>query len=135
MGFVKNFFSIMGALSPVHIWWLKITTRAQLIGHDMAGNAYFESKPRPGTKKNRRFVLYKGEVEATRVPPEWHGWIHYQTDVVPQDHGPSFRKIWQAPPQANQTGTQNAWRPPGHMSQSGQRPKATGDYEAWTPPH
>jgi NADH:ubiquinone oxidoreductase subunit len=126
--------NILGALSPVHMWWLQFTSGAKLIGCDMLGNRYFESKPRPGTKKNRRFVMYKGEVESTRVPPEWHGWLHYQTDVVPQDHGTSFRKPWQQPPQANQTGTAQAWRPPGHILETGKRPKATGDYEAWTPP-
>ncbi|MEC8792576.1 MAG: NADH:ubiquinone oxidoreductase subunit NDUFA12, partial [Pseudomonadota bacterium] len=31
------------------------------------------------------------------------------------------------------TGTRYAYRPPGHASQGGQRAKATGDYQAWTP--
>ena len=34
---------------------------------------------------------------------------------------------------ANQTGTANAYRPAGSMLASGQRPAATGDYQAWTP--
>ena len=33
----------------------------------------------------------------------------------------------------NLTGTKAAYRPPGHILKGGQRDKATGDYEAWTP--
>jgi NADH:ubiquinone oxidoreductase subunit len=31
------------------------------------------------------------------------------------------------------TGTPLAWRPPGSILSTGQRPPATGDYEAWKP--
>ena len=34
----------------------------------------------------------------------------------------------------NMTGTNQAYRPPGHVLESGQRDKAYGDYKAWTPP-
>ena len=31
----------------------------------------------------RRWVLYNGEAEASRIPPAWHGWMHHRTDVPP----------------------------------------------------
>ena len=104
--------------------------RGRSVGSDEAGNRYFEEKrPRPGLR-SRRWVLYVGEAEASRVPPEWHAWLHYTTDEpIPV----SARRAWQRPHQPNLTGTAASYRPPGHDYRGGTRPKATGDYEAWTP--
>ncbi len=125
---------ILGAISPVHINWVTLISRATMVGRDAEGNRYYRASPRKGYKRERRWVLYKGEPEASRVPPEWHGWLHYQTDVYPQPNDLSFRREWQKPHQKNLTGTTKAYRPPGHVLSGGQRDKATGDYEAWTPP-
>jgi len=103
------------------------------VGSDAQGNTYYSAKPRRGTKRERRWVMYNGLVEASRVPPEWHGWLHHQTDIVPQEQNP-LRQSWQKPPQRNLTGTTNAYVPPGHVLRGNHRDKATGDYQAWTPP-
>ena len=126
--------NLLGALSPAHIWWVTLTSGARKIGQDGGGNTYFEAAPRSGYKRSRRWVIYKGEAEASKVPPEWHDWLHHQTDAVPSDTKASFRRSWQKPPQSNLTGTDQAYRPPGHVLEGGHRDKATGDYEAWTPP-
>lgn len=106
--------------------------RGQLVGTDKFGNRYFEErKARPGTRR-RRWVLFNGEPEATKVPPEWHGWLHYTMDAPLPENSP-FHKPWVKEHQPNRTGTLNAYRPPGHMLQGGQRARATGDYEPWTP--
>jgi len=99
-------FSFLGVLSPVHMTSVKLFTRTKFVGKDQAGNKYYQAKPRKGYKRDRRWVIYKGTPEATKIPPEWH----------------------------NMTGTKEAYRPPGHLLESGQRDKATGDYEAWSPP-
>lgn len=125
--------SLLGPLSPLHIWILKWFGGSRHIGTDGAGNRYFEARPMKGYKRPRRFVLYKGTADASKVPPEWHGWIHHQTNIVPSDSGASYRQPWQLAPVANQTGTDNAYMPQGHLLKSGQRPAATGDYEAWKP--
>ncbi len=127
-------FSILSPISPVHIWWVTLTTGAKLMGQDSAGNKYYETKARKGYKHTRRWVMYKEEPNASAVPPEWHGWLHHQTDDLPDPKGSSFRRVWQKPYQPNPTGTDNAYRPPGHVLEGGKRGKATGDYEAWTPP-
>jgi NADH:ubiquinone oxidoreductase subunit len=78
-------------------------------------------------------VIYKNEIEASLVPPEWHGWLHHQTDVVPPRDS-RHRKDWQKPHQSNVTGTDVAYLPPGHTLKGGKRDAATGDYTAWQPP-
>jgi NADH:ubiquinone oxidoreductase subunit len=131
---MKFIFSILGAISPVHIWFVTLMTGARRVGVDSEGNKYFEAKARKGYNHPRRWVIYKGEAEPSRVPPEWHGWLHYQTDAIPSEQEPSFRRPWQKPHQPNLSGTPFAYHPPGHMLAKGQRDAATGDYEAWVPP-
>lgn len=126
--------SFLGVLSPSHIGFVTAVTGAKKIGVDQFGNRYFEAKPRSGYKRTRRWVLYKGAPEASKVPPEWHGWLHHQTDAVPSNDTESYRRKWQKPYQQNMTGTEQAYRPPGHVLEGGRRDKATGDYESWTPP-
>jgi NADH:ubiquinone oxidoreductase subunit len=128
------FKSIMGTLSPVHIFWVGLTRRARFVGTDPAGNKYYRAHPRPGYARERRWVVYKGVPEATNVPPEWHGWLHHQQDAFPSADRPSPRRPWQKPHAPNRTGTKLAYRPPGHILEGGKRDKATGDYEAWSPP-
>lgn len=133
MGLLTPIANLLGALSPMHIYFVTIVTGARRAGTDAFGNKYYTAKPRKGYKRERRWVIYKGSPEASAVPPEWHGWLHHQTDAVPDSNAPSFRRPWQRPHQPNLTGTNQAYRPPGHVLSGGQRDKATGDYEAWIP--
>ena len=100
------------------------------IGTDALGNAYFESK-KPIAGRTRRWVIYSGSNDASRVPPEWFGWLHHQTDAVPTEL-PAPR-AWVKPPVPNLTGTNAAYRPAGALERGGNRAAATGDYEAWSP--
>ena len=127
-------FRILGAQSPIHIWFVTLFSGAKRVGTDSLGNKYYEAKARKHYNHSRRWVIYNGAPEPSAVPPEWHGWLHYQTDVVPNLGVSSYRRNWQKAPQADKTGTKEAYHPPGHLLSGGQRDKATGDYEAWTPP-
>jgi NADH:ubiquinone oxidoreductase subunit len=129
MGLLK----FLGALSPAHINWVT-WRKGDRVGIDAYGNTYYKAKPIQGYKRDRRWVVYKGAPEASAVPPEWHGWLHYQSDAVPTNETASFRRPWQKPHQPNLTGTEQAYRPPGHILSGGNRDAATGDYEAWQPP-
>ena len=124
--------NLLGVLSPIHIIYYTMSRGGKRVGVDQQGNRYFRGKARKGYKRERRWVMYKGTPEASKVPPEWHGWLHYQTDEVPQEKN-GYRRKWQQPHLPNMTGTLQAYRPPGHLLKTGQREKATGDYEAWTP--
>ncbi len=126
-------FSFLGALSPAHISLVTLLSGAKKVGQDEFGNRYYRAAPRKGYKRERRWVIYRGAPEASAVPPEWHGWLHHQTDEAPAETERSFRRPWQKPHQPNMTGTNQAYRPPGHVLEGHRRDPATGDYEAWTP--
>ena len=133
MGLLSPIINLLGVLSPIHIHFVTLVTGANRVGTDQDGNKYYRAKPRKGYKYERRWVIYNGPAEASAVPPEWHGWLHHQNDDVPSNDTPSYRRPWQKPHLPNLTGTNLAYRPPGHILEGGHRDKATGDYEAWTP--
>ena len=126
--------NFLGVLSPAHISFFTLAYRGKKVGQDPHGNIYYTGRARKGYKRERRWVIYNGAPEASKVPPEWHGWLHHQTDIVPENDNESFRRPWQKPHQENLTGTTKAYRPPGHILEGGRRESATGDYEAWRPP-
>jgi NADH:ubiquinone oxidoreductase subunit len=103
----------------------------ELVGTDEFGNKYYVHRRMKGHKREKRWVLYKGEAEASKVPPEWHAWLHATIAVPPTNRAQP--KEWQKPHEPNRTGTDLAYRPPGHTLMGGQRAKASGDYEPWQP--
>ena len=58
--------------------------------------------------------------------------MHHRTDVVPTDAKYAPR-AWEKPHEANLTGTAAASRPDGSLLNKGERPRVTGDYNAWSP--
>ena len=114
-------------------WW-----KGELVGTDEFGNRYYREKPgrqlRPGggrDSRERRWVLYKGEPEASKVPPEWHAWLHHTVNELPDRNRRKY--AWEKPHLPNLTGTPRAYRPPGSVLRGGRRAPATGDYEPWQP--
>ncbi|TDQ66440.1 NADH:ubiquinone oxidoreductase subunit [Maritalea mobilis] len=122
-------------LAELFIWWhgqtlgtrLHTALHGQFVGEDEAGNRYFKSK-----KGDRRWVLYNGPAEASRIPSGWHGWMHHRTDITPVDKKYDARS-WELPHKPNMTGTAHAYRPKGSMLNDQSRPDVTGDYDAWSP--
>jgi NADH:ubiquinone oxidoreductase subunit len=106
------------------------------VGSDAQGNRYYRSRSkwlrRKGRERERRWVVYKGIDEASKVPPEWHAWLHHISEV-PLTASAGKVRPWQKPHLPNLTGTPYAYRPKGHELRGGQRPHATGDYEPWIP--
>ena len=123
---------ILGITSPLS-FNLLVWRSGEYVGQDYFGNKYYRGKAKKGYTHERRWVSYAAEIEASSIPPEWHGWMHHQTNTVPNEDGASFRRTWQKPHTPNLTATDEAYRPPGHALSGGKRDKATGDYEAWTP--
>jgi NADH:ubiquinone oxidoreductase subunit len=111
--------------------WLFTRLHGELVGTDSFGNRYYIDRRTKGQKRERRWVMYKGEPEASKVTPEWHAWLHGSAAVPPS--GEQKPRVWQKPYEPNLTGTDLAYRPPGHVLMGGKRAKATGDYEPWTP--
>lgn len=106
--------------------------RGQLIGTDEFGNRYYRSTGPRLHGRERRWLLFKGEVEASVIPPEWHAWLHHTSDK-PLTESAAKARPWQKEHRPNRTGTPDAYRPAGHDLEGGRRARATGDYEAWTP--
>lgn len=113
----------MGATlgTRLYTWW-----KGELVGTDSYGNKYYREKGGP-----RRWVIYEGEPEGSKVPSEWHAWLHRTVDQPPSDQ--RIPIPWEKPHLPNLTGTVTAYHPSGSLVESGKRPKATGDYEAWQP--
>lgn len=106
--------------------------KGQLVGTDAAGNRYYQERRAPTDRPRSRWVMYNGPEEASRVPPEWHAWLHRTIDEPPAEKKRPV-KPWQKEHRANATGTAEAYRPPGSEYEGGHRAKATGDYEPWRP--
>ena len=104
----------------------------QMVGTDEFGNRYYRARKDTLNGRERRWVLYKGKNEASRVPAEWHAWLHHLTSG-PLSEEAALSKSWQKEHQDNRTGTAQAYRPQGHAYRGGKRAAATGDYEPWTP--
>ena len=73
-----------------------------------------------------------GANDASRVPPEWHGWLHHTFKEPPTKDAPKT-KPWEREHRVNMSGTDGAYRPQGSLAKTGIRPPATGDYQAWKP--
>ncbi len=129
----------MGLLAKIFTWWDGATIGTSLfsarngesVGEDIFGNIYYRHK-KSAKGVDKRWVIYNGANDASRVPPEWHGWLHHSYDEIPQSHLPQAR-IWEKQPTGNLTGTADAYRPAGALEAGGVRAKATGDYEPWNP--
>jgi NADH:ubiquinone oxidoreductase subunit len=129
------------ALSPMKrfllqffTWWNEATLgtllwtrrKGEPVGQDESGNRYY--RERGG---RRRWVIYNGEAEASRIPPGWHAWMHYRVDEPPD--GVYKPREWEKPHQANLTGSALAYRPPGSVLNRQPRTPARADYEPWRP--
>lgn len=127
-------------LDKIFTWWsgatigalFDIGRRAAFVGEDEAGNKFYEEKEPSLEGRRRRYVIYKGYAEPSRITPDWHGWLHHTFDKPPTQE-PLRRRAWEKDHRPNLTGTRFAYRPPGSLSRGGERAKATGDYEAWSP--
>jgi NADH:ubiquinone oxidoreductase subunit len=125
----------MAFFRQLFIWWHGATIGTRLttlfsgvkVGEDEFGNRYYQTKD-----GKRRWVLFASTVEASVVPPDWHGWLHH-TFARPPTEDPLPKRWFEKEHEPNLTGTPDAWRPEGSLWKDGRRPPATGDYEAWKP--
>jgi NADH:ubiquinone oxidoreductase subunit len=114
-------------------WWNSQTLGTQIftarrgvkVGEDAQGNLYYRT-----ADDKKRWVIYNGEMEASRVNADWHGWLHFTWDQTPSE-APLKKKAWEKPHLENLTGTMAAYAPPGSIRKSD--PVARSDYEAWQP--
>ncbi len=124
----------MKLLRDIFTWWTDATIGTRVwtwrkgvfVGEDEAGNRYYQER-----NGGRRWVIYNGPVEASRVPPDWHGWLHYTVDLPPTEDTYQ-RRDWEKPHMPNMTGTPGAYRPRGSTLAPQPLPKRAA-YQAWQP--
>ncbi len=124
---------ILSTINSVLTWWNGGTLNTRLytrrkgikVGEDDQGNVYYRN-----ADDSKRWVMFNGEVEASRIGADWHGWLHNTFDEAPSDK-PLPRKEWEKPHQENLSGTAMAYAPAGSI-RSG-TPQERRDYEAWSP--
>ncbi|ETX27347.1 NADH:ubiquinone oxidoreductase subunit NDUFA12 [Roseivivax isoporae] len=104
----------------IHTW-----RNGQKVGEDAQGNTFYQTKD-----GKRRWVIFNGEAEASRVDADWHGWLHHTWKEPPTER-PLRHRAWEKPHIENLTGTALAYAPKGSIRQS--KPAERSDYEAWSP--
>ncbi len=117
---------------------MTITTRlytyfnGKLVGEDEFGNRYYTEKKDTKHGIAKRWVIYKGMAEPSKVPAKWFGWLHYSTNKSPAENNTRPYE-WQKPHLPNLTGTKNAFTQTGSLQAEGIHAKSTAAYEAWVP--
>ena len=106
--------------------------RGQLVGTDEFGNRYYLSRDNTSYDgRRRRWVVYNGYADGSKVPPDWYGWLHYTVDEPPTER-PLPRKSWEKDHLPNLTGTPMAWRPRGSLAAEGVRWTILAPWQAGT---
>ena len=115
----------------IFIWWHRQTIGTliytlfcgKFVGEDKFGNKYYSSA------KGKRWVIYKNRVESSKIPPEWHLWIHFLKTNKPSQELATFK--WQKSHEENLTGTDKAYKPEGSLTFDSKN--KTRKYEVWKP--
>ena len=117
-------------IKQIFTWWnsqtlgtfLYTIVFGKLIGKDEFGNIYYQNK------NGKRWVIYNGEINASKITSDWFSWIHHTTNVVPDDNKKK-KYAWQKPHKDNKTGTKESYRP----NRIGKNTKDFKKYENWNP--
>ena len=118
-------------LKQIFTWWYKQTLgtfiytlfTGKIIGRDQFGNKYYSNS------KGRRWVIYKDNIESSKIPPDWHSWIHFLKINKPSASEKKF--LWQKQYEENLTGTSRAYKPEGSLTSD--LKKNMKKYETWKP--
>ena len=114
-------------------WWnnqtlgTKLFTflRGKKVGTDNDNNKFYVHKK----NSQKRWIIYNGLMDASRIPAEWHDWIHHRTDEVPNE---SDKKLnWYKMHKENSTGTSEAYSP--DLSKDKEPEILKKNYEPWRP--
>tara|TARA_B110000438_G_scaffold132401_1_gene128446 strand:- start:2693 stop:3058 length:366 start_codon:yes stop_codon:yes gene_type:complete len=121
----------MNFLKQIFTWWHRQTVGTfiytlflgKFVGRDEFGNKYYSSS------KGKRWVIYKSDIESSKIPPEWHSWIHFLTEKKPSNNVKKFS--WQKNHKQNMSGTKDAYKPDGSLASNFK--KNIKKYETWKP--
>ena len=111
----------------IFTWWhkqtfgtfIKTLFYGKFVGVDTYGNKYYKSK------NDQRWVVYKDNIEASKITSEWYLWMHHTINEVPSKL--KKKHLWQKEHLENQTGTSNAYKP----NQISKLNNSKRKYETW----
>ena len=120
---------MISLFKQIFIWWHRQTfgtfiytlLTGKYVGKDEFGNKYYTNS------KKKRWVIYNNRVESSKIPPEWHLWIHFLKQKPPLNDMKKFK--WQIKYEENLTGTERAHKPSGSLKSNTK--KNMKKYEAW----
>jgi NADH:ubiquinone oxidoreductase subunit len=100
-------------LKIIFTWWnnqtlgtfLKTLFSGIYVGKDELGNKYYKNK------KNERWIIYSGKIEATKITSDWYLWMHHTIDKIPDDKDKKKEFLWQKNHEENKTGTKFSYKP------------------------
>ncbi len=119
-------FKILQLLTQIKLFILG----SKFIGTDEYRNRYYESKQADYLGRKKRFCIYSGTVEASKIPSNWHNWMHYSSHEEIKQKKP----FWAKSHTPNVTGTDYAFQPNRH-TQNNIHGKSFIDsntsYQAW----
>ena len=120
-------------LKEIFTWWHNQTVGTRIwsflngykVGEDIFGHVYLRNK-----NDTKRWVLYDGDVDSTKVPPEWNAWLRYTSNIIP-----TLQKkyAWEKEHKKNQTGSKNLYNPSASVLNSSNNKKKKSEYESWSP--
>ncbi|XP_058450143.1 probable NADH dehydrogenase [ubiquinone] 1 alpha subcomplex subunit 12 [Malaya genurostris] len=123
-GYIRENGGIFASLSK--LYRMDEMKTGRLVGEDKYGNKYFED-PSQFYGRNR-WVEYAPhfymEYDASQIPADWYGWMHYKSDLPPNRDGSRVHHAWMTDHSANLSGTNKSYMP-----YSTTRPKV----DAWDP--
>ena len=113
-------------LKQIFVWWhrqtfgtfLKTLFFGKFVGQDEFGNKYYRNK------KDERWVVYSGNVDASKITNDWFLWMHHTVDKTPDNDEKKY--TWQKAHSENMTGTSKSYKP-NTISKKDQKKK----YETW----
>ena len=114
-------------LKVIFTWWnkqtfgtyLKTLFTGNFVGKDKFGNKYYKNK------NNERWVIYSGNIEATKISSEWYLWMHHTIDKIPSNNEEK-KYSWQKEHSENKTGTEQSYKPTKIKKEDKQK-----KYETW----
>jgi len=102
------------------------------VGKDEFENIYYSNSNNFNDQKAKRWVIFNGEIEASKIPPHWHAWLHKTVEEPPLNYKQKYS--WQKIHKPNMTGTKDAYYPSSHPLSKNYNPDQIKDeHESWTP--
>ena len=114
-------------------WWNNQTLGTRIytflkgkkVGIDEKGNKFYVHR----NNNKKRWIIYNGLMDASKVPALWHDWLHYRTDEIPNESDKNLN--WYKMHKENTTGNDDAYSP--DLSKNKDPKILKKNYEPWNP--